>query len=572
MSVLGATVLLAASVVGASSASALALDAAAPPKDFGNVPVYSTVQQPVVVTASGGPVQFGAVPFITAVNGAQDQADDYSFVSTTCTGTIAAEATCTVTIAFNPFAAGLRAATLNIGTISPSATLLVSLTGTGVPDATGTYYGLATPTRFLDTRGPTKTGPRLAAGSTTSVQIAGRSNIPATGVSAVVLNLTAVTTTSQGFFTVFPSGTTRPTASTINFPSGWTGANMATVPLGADGKISIFNYGGAAHAIVDVLGWYAKDDSVRTGNGMGAQFLSTASGDPERIYDSRKDPDNGNLPFVGGDFIQFTDTWDTAASATAVKAYAMNITAVDATTSGVLTAWAGGTVPKPNTSTVNYVKGTIAPNMSVVPAGHLTATTTGFRVQNTGSGSVHMVVDIIGYYLADDSAGLRFKPLASGAPVRILDTRTNVGLSGSFGPNQTRTAPATSVANVDSIYVVGNTTGDKPTSRTYLTVWSGDNVRPLASTLNVNAGATRAVSTYASLAFNTANSALTYNVYNNAGTMRVIFDAVGTLDLYPGSAVLPASTTSADSHAAARSVRAAGAFADGHKSVAHRRS
>ena len=527
----------------------------------------------MVVTASGGSVQFGAVPFITAVGGAQDQADDYSFVSTTCTGTIAAEATCTVVVTFNPFAAGLRAATLNIETISPSATVQVALSGTGVPDATGTYYGLATPTRFLDTRGPTRTGPPLAAGSTTQVQIANRFGIPATGVSAVVINLTAVTTTTQGFFTVFPSGTTRPTASTINFPRGWTGANMATVPLGADGKISIYNFGGAAHAIVDVLGWYAKDDSVRTGNGMGAQFLSTATGDPERIYDSRNDPDNDSLPFLSGDYIEFTDTWDSAASATAVKAYAMNITAVDATTSGVLTTWGGGAVDKPNASTVNYVKGTIAPNMSVVPAGHYTATDTGFRIQNTGSGSVHIVIDIVGYYLADDSAGMRFKPLASGAPVRILDTGANIGLSGSFAPNQARTAPATSVANPDSIYVVGNTTGDKPTAATYLTVWSGDNVRPLASTLNVNAGATRAVSTYASLSFNTSTSALTYNIYNKAGTMRVIFDAVGTLDLYPGTAVLPRAPVPPARlpRGVARSVRAAGAFADGHQSVTHRR-
>ncbi len=48
---------------------------------------------------------------------------------------------------------------------------------------------------------------------------------------------------------------------------------MVTVPLGADGRISIYNYGGAAHAIVDVLGWYAKDDTVRAAKGMGAQFL-----------------------------------------------------------------------------------------------------------------------------------------------------------------------------------------------------------------------------------------------------------------------------------------------------------
>ena len=61
-SVLGATVLLAASVAGASSAQALASGATAPNLDFGNVAVYATVQQDVVVTATGEAVTFGAPP------------------------------------------------------------------------------------------------------------------------------------------------------------------------------------------------------------------------------------------------------------------------------------------------------------------------------------------------------------------------------------------------------------------------------------------------------------------------------------------------------------------------------
>ncbi len=553
-SVLGAAVLLAASVVGASSAAALASDATAPSLDFGNVPVYGTSQQAVVVTATGGPVTFSAaLPFLTPVNGAQDQADDYSFVSRTCTDTLAAEQTCTVTMAFNPFAAGLRQATLNIETTSPSATLLVALSGTGVPDATGTYYGLATPTRFLDTRGPTKTGAPLAAGSTTDVQITNRSGIPSTGVSAVVFNLTAVSTTSNGYFTTYPSGKARPTTSSINFPSGWTGANMVTLPVGADGKIKLYNYGGRAHAIVDVLGWYAKDDTVRAGRGMGSQFRSTADGDGVRLYDSRKDPDNGNLPFGSGEYLDLTDTWATPEEAATVRAYAVTITATAATSSGVFTAWAGGAVSKPLASAVNYGKGITAPNMVVVPAGHFDPAKpqfwgpdqTGFRVANVGSGTVHMLVDLVGYYVADDSAGLRFRPLTSpNAPVRILDTRKAIGLSGAFGGNQRRTVDATNVTSSDTAYLVGNTTGITPTVSTYLTVFSGENPLPTVSNLNVSPGLVRAVSTYAPLAFTSVGSKLTFNIFNRSGSMNVLFDAAGTLDLYPSQATVPAGTTS----------------------------
>lgn len=578
MSVLGALALLAASVAGASSASALVAGATAPEQSFGSVPVYGSTPKNVVITASGGAVTFGGTATIAAVNGALDQAEDYSVVSDGCAGTtLALGGTCTVTVEFRPFAAGVRAANLSLVTTSPAATVLVGLTGTGVPDATGTYYGLTSPTRFLDTRTAGTKAP-WAAGSTTAVPITGRSGIPATGVSAVVLNLTAVGTTTQGYFTAYPSDKSRPTASSINFPKGWTGANMVTVPVGADGNIKIYNYGGKTHAVVDVLGWYAKDDSVRAAKGMGAQFLSTGSGDPVRIYDSRNDPASSNLPFFGGDYIEFKDTWASPEAATSVKAYAMTITAVDATSSGVLTAWAGGTAGKPAASTVNYTKGTIAPNMAVVPAGHYSDTDTGFRILNTGSGSVHIVVDVTGYYVADDSAGMRFKPWTTApAPRRILDTRFANGLSGAFGSGSSRTAPATSVASSDSIYVVGNTTGVQPTVRTYLTVWNGVNARPSSSNLNVNAGATRSVSTYAPLDYNTSTGALTYRIYNNAGSMHVVFDAAGTLDVYP-SATAPtlAGATGADLVAgdrtlAGRTIAGSGSFAASIEGSTHRR-
>lgn len=552
MSVLGATALLVASVVGASSASALGSDATAPATlSFGTVPVFGTLQKDVTVTVAGSDVLFAdPLPSIDAVNGAVDQAADYSVVGRTCVGTVVAGSTCTVTVEFAPFAAGDRLATLNIATTTPSGTVSVSLTGTGVPNATGTYYPLASPTRFFDSRSGGR--PPLAAGSTTSVQITTPAGIPPNGISAVVFNLTAVSTGAKGYFTAYPSGTTRPNASSINFPKGWTGANMVTIPVGADGKISIFNFGGPAHAIVDVLGWYAKDDTVRAANGMGSQFLPTSNGDPVRYYDSRTDPAGA---FRSLDVLNIADTWATPAEAAAVKAYAATITAVGATGPGVFTAWSGGPVV-PTASVVNYEKGVTAPNMVIVPAGHgdadhpnLTADQSGFSVKNI-SGTVHMLVDVTGYYVSDDSAGMRFKPLAGGAPVRILDTRNGTGLSGAFTAGQTRTADATSVTSVDSVYVVGNTTGVLPTATTFLTVWSGENPLPGVSNLNVNTGLVRSVSTYAPLAFNAVGPKLTYNVFNKSGSMNVLFDAAGTLDVYPPTASPPAGVASSPDAAA----------------------
>ena len=549
VSTLGASALLVSGLAAAPAASALgAADPTAPASvGFGTVKLMHTELREVVVSvpAASAAVTFGAEPTIEPV--AADPGGDLSFYvdTETCSGqTIQPGTTCSVTVAFEPFEPGARAASLVVVATSPATTLTVALSGTGTEDATGTFYGIA-PNRFLDTRRDGTKQP-LAKSSTTSVQISGRAGIPTTGVSAVVVNLTAVTTTSQGYFTAYPSDRSRPTASSINFPKGWTGANMVTVPVGADGKVKIYNYGGAAHAIVDVLGWYAKNDTVRAAKGMGTQFETTESGDPERMYDSRQDELGA---FFGGDSIQFTDTWDSPETADVVQSYVVNVTAVGATSQGVLTLWGSG--PKPNVSTVNYQKGVIAPNMAIVPAGpgaEGEADQTGFLLQNTGSGQVHVVVDLVGYYLSDQLGGLRFVPRDT--PKRLVDTRqpkssTNV-LSGAFGGAQTREVDANPVTTGDSFFVVANTTGILPTKQTYLTVWSGDSAKPSASNLNVNPGLVRSASTYAPLSFDEVTGDLSFKIYNNSGSMHLAMDVAGTFDWYPSFSAVTAATARAD--------------------------
>ena len=77
---------------------------------------------------------------------------------------------------------------------------------------------------------------------------------------------------------------------------------MVTLSVGADGKINLFNSGGRVCALVDVLGWYAKDDSVRVAPRAWARSSATAEGDAVRL-DQLQDPANGNLPFASGDFL-----------------------------------------------------------------------------------------------------------------------------------------------------------------------------------------------------------------------------------------------------------------------------
>lgn len=80
-----------------------------------------------------------------------------------------------------------------------------------------------TPSRIMDTR---ETGGPASAGREVKVRVVGVGGVPASGVSAVALNVTVDQATAPGFLTTWPSGEPRPTASTHNFVAGGTVANL----------------------------------------------------------------------------------------------------------------------------------------------------------------------------------------------------------------------------------------------------------------------------------------------------------------------------------------------------------
>lgn len=114
-----------------------------------------------------------------------------------------------------------------------------------------------TSARALDTRnGIGAPAAKVAAGGTISVQITGFGGVPTEGVAAVVANLALVEADKPGYVTAWPSGAPRPEVSSVNGDrAGAVVANHITIPVGADGKISLFNDAGG-HLLVDVTGWY----------------------------------------------------------------------------------------------------------------------------------------------------------------------------------------------------------------------------------------------------------------------------------------------------------------------------
>jgi len=110
------------------------------------------------------------------------------------------------------------------------------------------------PNRFLDTRSMGG----VVADSSVSFPVAGANGIPA-AVSAVVFNMTVADAQSFGFATAYPTGTSRPNASNVNFNAGQIVPNSVTVPVGSDGKVSLFNRSaGVTHFLADVAGYYLR--------------------------------------------------------------------------------------------------------------------------------------------------------------------------------------------------------------------------------------------------------------------------------------------------------------------------
>jgi hypothetical protein len=125
-------------------------------------------------------------------------------------------------------------------------------TDASVGGTAGEYTALP-PARILDTRDGT--GP-VPGGTTLEVQVTGRGGVPASGVSAVILNATVTQPAAAGWITAFPSGTTRPLASDLNHAAGETRPNLVVVKVGTGGQISVYTQAGA-HVVLDVAGWFS---------------------------------------------------------------------------------------------------------------------------------------------------------------------------------------------------------------------------------------------------------------------------------------------------------------------------
>ncbi|MEV0716692.1 hypothetical protein [Asanoa sp. NPDC050611] len=381
--------------------------------------------------------------------------------------------------------------------------------------AQGTYTPLA-PTRILDTR--TGNGaPKQIVGEkqTVHLKVAGRGGVPASGVSAVVLNLTITGAVGNGYLTAYPDGAARPTASSINFATGWTRSNLITVAIGANGYLNIYQQSLGTHIVADVAGYYNANAAAP----IGSTYLSDA--EQWRLEDTRT---GGQPPMPGGSSIAYSVHFpDDPELSSHITAFALNITAVGATANGYLAAWNGVGDRPANTSAVNYRVGGVWPNSAIVAAGPCDFCEVPdqkmFAVYTNST--THWVIDVIGYYFDDTvDFGLKFTPMT---PKRIMDTRT----TSAIGPGGVRTVDAAGAATPETYALSVNVAATKPTENTFLTVWPGG-PRPSVSMLNPSKGQTVANGTIADVDENNQ-----FQIWNYAGSTHVVVDVGGRFEYFP---------------------------------------
>jgi len=383
----------------------------------------------------------------------------------------------------------------------------------GVPPGS-TYHPLS-PARVLDTRsGIGAAAAPVGPGGVIDVKVTGVGGVPASGVTAVVLNMTATNATaSASYLTVWPKSAGRPLASNVNFSAGMSVPNLVTARVGADGSVSVYNNSGSVAVIADVQGWYS--DSAAGGS-------SYVPVNPVRILDTRNGTGTaGTVAPVGpGGVLQLGVTGVGGVPASGATAVVLNVTVDRATgPESYLTAWPAGAT-RPTASNLNFGAGPATTNLVVAQVG------LGGKVALYNNlGSTDVIADVAGWFAAPATppSGSTYVGIS---PSRVLDTRngTGTGVVRPLGPQATIDLTVAGVAGVPvgvTSVVLNVTAADASGPGSYLTVFPAGTARPVASNLNFVAGET------------TANLVVVrvqngkVSIYNNQGSTQVIADVQG---------------------------------------------
>lgn len=368
---------------------------------------------------------------------------------------------------------------------------LVSAT-TPATDDTGSGYHPVTLTRLVDTQtgtgscSPSPCGTLPAAGTVT-IQVAGNAGIPTSGVKAVVLTVTTLHNTSNGYLAAYPTGTTRPDGRSLSITSGQTKSAAVVTAISTDGKVTLYS-SVSTDLLVDVSGWYAPGDQT------GADFEPING---NRILDTR----NGTgtctpAPcdrLAAGSITTVQVNGEGGVPTDGVSAVAFTLTAFTPSATGHATAW-NADQSQPGFRNLSYQASTNSSELVVaVPSAQ-------GKIKIYTSAAADFTLDLAGYYTTSpgNDASI-FVPYdeTTGVNQRILDTRSGVGECVPTGCSKIDPATPVTVTiagrgpvPADATAVLVSATAWTPDGDGGLVFWPADQARPPGRNLSYAAGTT----------------------------------------------------------------------------------
>ena len=176
----------------------------------------------------------------------------------------------------------------------------------------------------------------------------------------------------------------------------------------------------------------------------------------------------------------------------------------------------------PTTSTINFPVGDNRANNVTSPLSNAGGVSITYKA--TAGKLTHFVLDVTGYFLNDET-GATYNDLA---PLRILDTRSDVGLADAFQANVNRTFQVAGVGTIppNAKAITGNLTVTNQTAAGYVTLATNPPpATPATSTINFPAGDVRANGVTVKLS-NTGTLSAVYKAPNGK-TTHLVLDVTG---------------------------------------------
>lgn len=271
---------------------------------------------------------------------------------------------------------------------------LIDVAGYWTPaaEATAGRYISITPVRALDTR----TGGGVAPGGVVEVNVTSAGGLPA-GVGAVAVTITGTMATAAGFVTAWASGASMPNTSSLNLPTkGATVPNLAIVPVGANGKISLFTSGGT-QLIVDIAGYFTGVSAAPGSDGLFVPIQMT------RIVDTRS---HSGMRRLAPDLTSEMPVAGLASvPAVGVASVALNLTVTNPLGDGYLSVGPSG-AKIPVVSNLNFVAGDDVAGLAFARLG------ANGKINVGSYAATNFIADVAGYFTGAPAADTGFHPLA----------------------------------------------------------------------------------------------------------------------------------------------------------------